>query len=77
MSLKTKQNLTLAAIAAGWLLIFFFFIDLKSRAALVILPIFTVFALIYLAYVTFWGVKRIENLGDVPEDKQSEKTETK
>jgi hypothetical protein len=72
MSSKFKTNAILAGIVITWLTLLFIFIDFRSKAAGFILPIFTIFVVIYLAYLTFWGVKKIPNLDKQSKDKQSE-----
>jgi predicted RND superfamily exporter protein len=77
MTVKQKQTTIVSSIIGFWLILLFFFIDTRSKAAAFILPIFTVIALLYFAYLTFWGIDQAKRLGDTPKDKPSDNKEVK
>lgn len=60
--MKNKNNLILGAIVGVWLLVFIAMIFLKIKAAMFIMPIFTIALVFYLIYATV-GTVKINNIG--------------
>jgi len=53
----SKKNIILSIVGAVWLFLLFLFVNLKSKAAEFLLPVLTVFIIVYLGLVTFGVIK--------------------